>query len=644
MRYLFLAALCGLMSGPASAVVSRVSVVSDQVADVSSLAGWKHSYLRDTMTDEQKAMAIWKSVVAHQYQDAPPSEYLQYEGLVLDPIKMFNVYGYSFCGVASSEVQCLARYVGLEARGWTIRAHVVPEIFYGGGWHMFDASLVNYFTREDGSVASVEDIVAAVKAWHAANPGYLGNNEKLSAFQRQDGWTGWHRGPRLLTTCPFYDAGGWWPAGTHGWSSTMQEYDGSTLFPYSSGFSQGYQVNIQLRPGERLVRNWSNKGLHVNAGGDAPGCLTGVSGRDSMRSTPRFGDLAPGRIGNGTLSFDLPLRAPDFAETCLAVDNLATEPAGSVTLKDAARPGSLVLRMPSSYVYLTGSLALDADVGAGGGVALAFSENNGLDWQPLADVTESGARTIDLTAQVLRRYDYRLRVTLRGQGTMLKGLRLSHDIQHSQRPLPALAQGQNTIHFASPAQEGTITVEGSTSPGNRGKQVLATDFHPTLEAVEPEFLRLKEGAGSVTFPVTTPGDMTRLRINGFYRARDAKDTWEIEVSFDDGKTYAPVGSVHGPTVAMTTNLPDVPAPPHTRSALVRWRGTQRNTLCLFNARIDADYAEPAGRFEPVRITYRWTEDGQPKEDVHIAKTADETYTIACPAVPTMRSITLELAR
>ena len=39
--------------------------------------------------------------VTFQHQDAPPNEYLHDELVVQDPIKMFNVYGYSFCSVAS---------------------------------------------------------------------------------------------------------------------------------------------------------------------------------------------------------------------------------------------------------------------------------------------------------------------------------------------------------------------------------------------------------------------------------------------------------------------------------------------------------------------------------------------------------------
>src|SRR5436190_8256122 len=80
-------------------IVSHVKVLSDKVDDVSSLDAWKRSFIKDGMSDEEKAKAIWKSVVSFQYQDIPPSEFLQTGDLVLDPIKGMNVYGYSFCSV-----------------------------------------------------------------------------------------------------------------------------------------------------------------------------------------------------------------------------------------------------------------------------------------------------------------------------------------------------------------------------------------------------------------------------------------------------------------------------------------------------------------------------------------------------------------
>lgn len=237
-------------AGPGSVgIVSHVKVLSDKVRDVSSMEAWKRSFIKDGATDREKAQAVFRSVVMFRYQDAPPIEFL-HEGCVHDPIKTFNVYGYGMCCCASSNVEALARYAGLDARGWAINAHSVPEVFYENAWHMLDTSLVNYFPKPDGQIASVAEIAAAVKGWYEKHPEYRKNDAKLREFHQSGGWMGWKQGPELLTKSPFFDWSGWWPAKTHGWYATMQEYDGSggTPFIYEYGYSQGYEVNIQLRP------------------------------------------------------------------------------------------------------------------------------------------------------------------------------------------------------------------------------------------------------------------------------------------------------------------------------------------------------------------------------------------------------------
>ena len=50
-------------------VVSHVKVLSDKVADVSSLEAWKKSFIYDGMSDQKKAVAVWNSSVAFVYQD-----------------------------------------------------------------------------------------------------------------------------------------------------------------------------------------------------------------------------------------------------------------------------------------------------------------------------------------------------------------------------------------------------------------------------------------------------------------------------------------------------------------------------------------------------------------------------------------------
>jgi hypothetical protein len=625
-------------------IVSHVKIVSDKVVDVSSIEAWKKSFIKEGMTDEQKAMAVWKSVATFQYQDEPPREYLQAGDLVYDPIKGMNVYGYSFCSVASAHVQSLARFAGLKARGWTIHHHVVPEVFYDGAWRLLDSSLITWFPKADGKPAGVEEIVAGVKEWSAQNPELAGDEKRLRDFMRSGGWK---KGPEILSRCTFFDDNGWLPAATHGWYSTMVEYSGKTLFPYEAGYSQGYEVNVQLREGERLTRNWSHQGLHVNMDRNgSPAALKEKVGTGGLRYSPEFGDLAPGRIGNGTLEYAPPLTNGAVFESALAADNLASmsedQKSLAIHVKDFTKPGVLILRMPSSYVYLGGELLLNGALPKDGSIEIFFSDNHGLDWKPIAKRITSAEQRVDLTPFVFRRYDYRLKFVFNGKGTGLDTIKITHPIQHSQRPLPALDVGANKISFSAD-NEGTITVEGSMEASNRDKQLHYTDFHPDRKNIGDKLANLTGGSGEITFPITTPGDLKHLRIGAFYRARDARDGWDVQVSFDHGQTFRTVERLAGPFVGMGKYIvvPDVPA--GTRTALVRFAGTQRNTLMLQNARIDADYTEPRGGFRPVKITYQWEENGQPKEDIHIARQPGESYVITCVARPTMKSIAVELA-
>jgi hypothetical protein len=304
----------------------------------------------------------------------------------------------------------------------------------------------------------------------------------------------------------------------------------------------------------------------------------------------------------------------------------------------------LIVRMPSSYVYLKGSLAFVPAIGPGGSVTVYFSDNNGLDWEQIAQVDRAGEQQIDLSPLVLRRYDYRLKFVLAGAGTGLSALRMSHDIQHSQRPLPALDKGTNTLAFSAGPAEGTITVEGSTNLEHKNRQLVYTDFHPQIEGFEPNLFIGSAGEGMIAFPIATPGDMVRLRFGAFYRARDERDGLDYQVSFDDGQTWKTVDRAAGPTGGgdcKYTTLTEVPR--GTRAALVRFAGTNRSATGIFNFRIDADYLEPSGGFRPVKVTYSWEEDGQPRQHTHTARQPQESYTIACQSRPVMKSIVLELA-
>ncbi len=635
--------------GGSIAIVGHVKVLSQHVPDVSSIEAWGKSFIRDDMSPRDKALAIFKTKVMFSHQDPPPLEYLQEAACVHDPIKSFNVYGYGMCCCASSNVEALARQVGLPARGWTINAHSVSEVQWNDAWHLLDASLINYFPKQDGELASVEEIEAAIRDWYDKNPGFKGDPSKLEQFQRENGWSGWRRGPALIAQSPFYDAGGFWPAKTHGWSSTMLEYDGrgGTPFVFEYGYSQGYEVNIQLRPGERLTRNWFHNGLHVNGvgkDGAAPGCLKQKVGEGFLEYSREQGDLTDSRIGSGTLQYEPTLTDETLRLAALRVENLMAS-GQSLGVQDGGSDGVLELRMPSSYVYLTGSLDLGVQVGKGAAIVVQFSDNNGLDWQDVTTITDSGDSSIDLQPFAFRRYDYRLRLIVRGADARIDRLKITHDIQCSQRALPTLDKGENNLTFSAGPDEGTVTIQGSTTGNGAGKQIQPFDFHPQYDGVEPKFLRDQRYGkpGSVTFPISAPGDITRLRFGMHYRCRDAGDQWEMQVSFDEGETFRTVDTVTGPTqgACRYVTVSDVPA--GSRAAQIRFVGSQRNTTAILSLRIDADYKLPSGGFRPVQVTYRWREADIDREHVHIARSPNEIYHIACDAKPAMKSITLELA-
>ncbi|MBI3855208.1 MAG: hypothetical protein HY293_05910, partial [Planctomycetes bacterium] len=215
--------------------------------------------------------------------------------------------------------------------------------------------------------------------------------------------------------------------------------------------------------------------------------------------------------------------------------------------------------------------------------------------------------------------------------------------QNSQRALPAFAAGKNTLTFSAGPAENTITVEGCVSPEAKGKNLQVADFHPEVNGFEANWFIGGSGKGDVTFPVSTPGDLLRLRFGSQFRARDARDGLDYQVSLDGGKTWKTAGRAPGPTPGDCLYVTFADVPPGTREAKVRYSGTSRNATGFLNFRIDADYKEPAGGFRPVKVTYRWDEEGKAKEQVFLAKKPEETWTVSCAAKPLMKSIVMELA-
>lgn len=115
------------------------------------------SILKPGMSDEEKAIAIWRFLVDWRYHHHPPDGSHE----VHDPAKFLGVYGYGYCDDAAHNFVSLCRIAGIQARAWNLsRRHVVAEAFFDGGWHMFDPDHEVYFRDEYGHIMSVEELAA----------------------------------------------------------------------------------------------------------------------------------------------------------------------------------------------------------------------------------------------------------------------------------------------------------------------------------------------------------------------------------------------------------------------------------------------------------------------------------------------------
>ncbi|MFT7464386.1 MAG: hypothetical protein ACI9EF_002742 [Pseudohongiellaceae bacterium] len=207
-----------------------------------------HEAVGDSSNETEQAMSLWKFLVENRYHSDPAHDRAENH----DPVRMLNIYGYGFCDDSATVYVAMAKALGLEARVWGLSGHVVPEVYFEGGWHLLDPDGEVYYRSRDGrNVASVEEL-----ADH----------------------------PELLNV----------PVLVEG--RVKPKYDFATVSPiYSSKENnrvtgrapptEFHSMDFTLRPGERIVRSWGNEG-HRFANG-----YYGV----------------PKRFGNGEWIYDLPL-------------------------------------------------------------------------------------------------------------------------------------------------------------------------------------------------------------------------------------------------------------------------------------------------------------------------------------------------
>ena len=121
------------------------------------------SGLRGITDEVDRAIGVWRFVAERRVHGQPVTEGDEEHDL----IKYLACYGYGFCDDSAQAVAVLADGCGLKARIRGLGGHVVPEIFAGGQWRMFDPDFAVYF-HADGdprAVFGVDELARDRKAF-----------------------------------------------------------------------------------------------------------------------------------------------------------------------------------------------------------------------------------------------------------------------------------------------------------------------------------------------------------------------------------------------------------------------------------------------------------------------------------------------
>ncbi len=268
------------------------------------------------MTDREAARALWWQEVQHRFHlDGDNTE-------LLDPVKVFNVYGYNTCGNDSICMAGLWRKAGLKVAPARLVGHCVSQVFYDGGWHLMDGDMHSiYLLRDNETVAGEQELVRdhdLIRRTHTQ--GLLHPDNRASDE----------------------------------WESSIYVYEGRVGGDRSSG---GAPLSMTLRPGEALVWRWGHREPIKYHGS----------------SRPRF----PDRVCNGLWEYRPDLARDAWRAGADRVEHVQKRDDGLAS--EDGTTGSIVWSVHTPYIIVGGALEVE---GTGARFAISW---DGRTWQDVRE-------------------------------------------------------------------------------------------------------------------------------------------------------------------------------------------------------------------------------------------------------------------
>jgi hypothetical protein len=332
---------------------------------------------------EDKARAIWHHWVRHRIH-ATTNDMES-----IDPVKIYNIYGYTICASDALALAALWNRAGLPVRAAHPYGHTVSEVYYDKKWHFIDGDMQSYFLmRDNETIAGEDDLVEdhdlirrSPNGGILAKDSYIQNERYASLFDGGEGGL-----PYKVREAGIRQALG----------------------------LKYHEMKLTLRPGESITWRWGR--------------------REPARYHGQL-DLsiydAKEAVCNGLLTYRPLAARGDYH----AFQEKDVRRRGASLTTEKGKEGFIVWKIATPYVIVGGRLE---------------SKGEGLVWHVSRDGRNWLPAARDLDPFFERKgepcYAYYLRCTLR-PGTMLEDVTIRNDLQMARKGMPALRQGSNSLLY-----------------------------------------------------------------------------------------------------------------------------------------------------------------------------------------------------
>jgi len=472
----------GLLAGRnLAAAVAEPWVVTDQTIDCSNYDTILKGVIKDGMTNEQKALAMFyffRQRVYH-YQNMPESR---------DPMVCLNVLGNTLCGSQATCMKGLLEAAGIKVRIANYPGHTFYEASYDGKWHGFDTFDNFYiYTRGDNrNIASFDEL--------KADPTLISDAVK--------------EGRACHNMCPCGD----------------DPMDFATVNKYNDNAVMRLDWSVKknsLRKGEEFIRSWWPDGKPL-AGtwnpkhGSGPLHSCGTHDRKAEPELFRFWEpygipkMGPStsvsyrHYFNGLINYSPNLTNDNYKDDLLSESGVKGSADGLVG------PGELVVPVTCSFNISAGQCFLQATCPGDGDSVSVCASQDGKQWTDITVAKDAGKNECagDLNKVVVKPtvglHAYQVKFVIKGKAVLNQFL-LQTAFTHNAMAAPHLLPGKNIVTFTCGNAEALKTASlkliyhYKNAPAKEAKVNDCHDWTGPTKAIEKDV-----NASPFTFEVQLP--------------------------------------------------------------------------------------------------------------------------------------------